>query len=56
MPDGINWTIANISRKLLLVKIACRKKGKEIIDDVLENDIPKLVEEIRHEKHIRRKR
>lgn len=47
MPDGIDWTVKNINRKLLLVKIACRKKGKEIIDDVLENDIPKLLEEIR---------
>lgn len=47
MPNGVNWTIMNINRKLLLAKIACRRKGKEIIDDVLENDIPKLLEEIR---------
>ena len=50
MPDGINWTIANINRKLSLVKIACKKKGQEIIDDVLENDIPRLVKEIRRGK------
>jgi hypothetical protein len=47
MPDGIDWTIKNINRKLSLAKLACRKKGKEIIDDILENDIPMLVEEIR---------
>jgi len=48
MPDGISYIISNINRKLSLAKIACRKKGKELIDDVLENDIPKLIEEIKY--------
>lgn len=47
MPDGVGYIINNINRKLSLAKIACRKKGKETIDDVLENDIPKLLKEIR---------
>jgi len=49
MPDGINYLIQNINRKLLLVKIVCNRRGKEIIDDVLENDIPQLLKEIRYE-------
>jgi len=49
MPDGINFIIKNINRKLFLVKIVCNRRGKEIIDDVLENDIPRLVREIKDE-------
>jgi hypothetical protein len=47
MPNGIDYIIKSINRKLSLAKIACRKKGKEIIDDVLENDIPRLLKEIK---------
>lgn len=48
MPNGINYIIHNINRKLLLVKILTNKKGKELIDDVIENDIPKLLKEIKN--------
>lgn len=44
MPDGeYKWWIKEINRKLSLAKIAASHKGKEIIDDVLENDIQALV-------------
>ena len=44
MPDGYHYIVENINRKLSLAKIASSHKGKEIIDDILENDLPKLVE------------
>ena len=44
MPNGYKYLVENINRKLSLVKIASSHKGKEIIDDILENDLPKLVE------------
>ena len=44
MPNGYIYLVENINRKLSLAKIASSHKGKEIIDDVLENDLPKLVE------------
>lgn len=44
MPNGYRHLVENINRKLSLAKIASSHKGKEIIDDVLENDLPKLVE------------
>lgn len=40
--NNTNYHIHNINRKLLLVKILTNKKGKEIVDDILENDMPKL--------------
>lgn len=49
MPDGINYTIKNINRKLSLVKIVCNQRGRDIIDDILENDIPQLSKEIKYE-------
>ena len=44
MPNGYHYIVENINRKLLLAKIASSHKGKEIIDDVIENDLPRLLE------------
>ena len=45
---GYKYLVENINRKLSLAKIASSHKGKEIIDDVIENDLPKLVEVLRN--------
>jgi len=47
MPDGYSWLIKEINRKLSLAKIASSHKGKEIIDEVLNEDLPKLVKELK---------
>jgi len=44
MPDGVKYIFNEIIRKLSLAKIASTHKGKELIDDVLFNDLPKLKE------------
>jgi len=49
MPDGYHYIVENINRKLLLAKIASSHKGKEIIDDVIENDLPQLVKVLNKE-------
>ncbi|KKL19741.1 hypothetical protein LCGC14_2462450 [marine sediment metagenome] len=45
---GYKYLVENINRKLSLAKIASSHKGKEIIDDVIDNDLPKLVEVLRN--------
>lgn len=48
MPDGeYKWILQEINRKLSLAKIASNHKGKELIDEVLDEDLPKLVEELK---------
>ena len=44
MPNGAIYVFKEITRKLSLAKIASSHKGKELIDDVLYNDLPKLKE------------
>ena len=52
MPDGeYKYILQEINRKLSLAKIASSHKGKELIDDVLENDLPKLIKIIRELKN-----
>lgn len=41
MPDGKNYLIQEIERKLFLALCACRKMGKEMINSALE-DLEKL--------------
>jgi hypothetical protein len=48
MPNGYKYLVENINRKLSLAKIASSHKGKEIIDDVIENDLPKLIKILRY--------
>jgi len=47
MPDGeYKWLLQEINRKLSLAKIASNRKGKKLIDEVLNDDLPKLVKEL----------
>ncbi len=45
--DNIQDILHEINRKLLLCKTNCRKKGKEIIDDLLENELQTVDKYIR---------
>lgn len=46
MPDGYRYLVEEINRKLSLAKIASNHKGKELIDEVINEDLPKLVRQM----------
>ena len=49
----IPHTLEEINRKLLLCKIDCRRKGKEIIDDLLEDELQTVTKYIQEQEQCR---
>lgn len=49
----ISNTVDEINRKLLLCKIDCRKKGKAIIDDLLEDELQTITKYIQEQEQCR---
>ncbi len=50
---NISHTVNEINRKLLLCKIDCRKKGKEIIDGLLEDELQTITKYIQEQEQCR---